>query len=365
MTQYTIKYAGFDQQQRDSISAILDLADSALTSTWLVTENSDSDVAMINLDTEDGQHIFTTQQQNRPAYRIILVAENPEAEIDNYWFLAKKPYAPPSLKELTKLFNEVSVALAGAAEAALTETKIEPEATENDGENTPPGKTPEVDSETVNPEPSKNTVPLTRPLYARNYFFGILLQTKKDNDCRVIKLNKLPTLYISPTENSYYFSGSASDLLSYCTTAPQYLKETITTKVKLSKMLKSEQLAEAQSLDALIAFAVIEASQGRLLEGHSAEHPIKLTRLPDTSKIPLLATYKNIAEFIHNQSCNLFQVAEALQTPLSSIFEFYNACYLLGYLTTVNPEKADALPNEPQKSGKLGAFLKAFLTKPL
>ncbi|MDD5275724.1 MAG: hypothetical protein PHR16_06550 [Methylovulum sp.] len=419
MRRYTIKYVGFDLSQQEAISAILDLAESALTDTWLVTDDPDSDIAMINLDASDGQQLLTAELQLRPAYRIILVAEHNGMEIDTCWFLAKKHQAPPSLRELNTLLNEIAIVLAEAAQAALTaptspenngeniEPEVLPDVAEDNSQPEPainigpealpdvaednsqpepainigpealpdvaednsqpepainigPETLPDVDEDDSQPEPVKNTVPLTRPLYPRNYFFGLLLQAKKDSACRVIKRNKQTSLYLSPSENSYYFTGSAADLLAYCTASPQYLEETVVTKQRLAKILKSGKELNAQPLDELLVYAIIEVSQGRLLEGHFPEQAFKLTQLPDVNKTPTLVNYKKIAEFMHKQPGNLFEVAEALQIPLSTIFEFYNACYLLGYLTVETATKIESAPIEPKKTGKLSNFLKTL-----
>ncbi len=380
MTRHTIKYIGFNPKQQEAISAILDLADSSLTCTWLITDATDSDVLMINLDADNGQQIFTEQLQIHPAYRIVMVAEHSEIETDKHWFLSKKPYGPPSLKELIKLLNDIAEIL--TEKAAIAETIQAPEATEateattiaeviltntspeeSAGNSTVAEKQRGMDSDAANPTAPKSAAPLTRPLHAKNYFFGTLLQAKKDNDCRAIKLNKLPTLYLSPTENNYHFSGSPAELQIYYTATPQYLREAIITKLKLAKILKSGQTANAQPLDALIAEAIIEVSQGRLLEGHSAEQTVRLTQIPDTSKIPALTAYSAITDVISQQPCNLFQLAELLQTPLSSIFEFYNVLYLLGYLTPDTTTATETLTITKPKTTKQLGFLKDFFKK--
>jgi len=382
MIQYTIKYAGFDSPQQEAISAILDLADSALTSSWVIIDHTDCDVLMINFDAAEGRDILMAEKPNRPAWRFVLVTDSPSAiEMDQHWFLAKKRHAPPSLKELTKLLNEVAIVLAEEAVSVLAQAVlrengeknlIEAHATSQEqvisihGEQSTPKEPLTAGADDKNKillaTLSRNTVPLTKPLYARNYFFGTLLQARKDNACRVLKLNRLPTLYLSPTENSYYFSGSASDLLAYCTATPQYLEEVIVTKTKLAKMLKSSR-PDVRALDAFIVYAVIEVSQGRLLESHSAEQPVTLMQMPDTDKIPMLADYKNIAEFMHNKPVSLFQVAEALQIRLPFIFEFYNVCFLLGYFTLANPTKVETATLEQKKPGPLSHFLKTIFSK--
>lgn len=396
MTHYSIKCVGFDLPQQESISAILDLADSALTSIWRVSEAEDTDVLLINLEAENALQTLATAQQNRPAYRIVLVGAVPlEKDADNYWFLAKKSHAPPSLKELIKLFNQIESVL---AEAALAQTALaepsplklaatdnlagtpelavidspagvhEPTATDSPAETPVPEPQeiapPFIEDSGQNASP-KSALALTRPLYPRNYFFGTLLQARKDKACRALRLNRLPALYLAPTDDCYYFAGTEAELAAYCTAAPQYLEETVATKQKLAKMLKSAGPIDQQALDGLIVRAVIVASQGRLLEGHSPEQAISLSQVPDTDKLPLLAPYQKIAEFMRQQPCNLFQAAESLQIPLSAIFEFYNVCFLMGYCTTAANLPIATLiePAEPKQTGALGHFLKSFFKK--
>jgi len=385
MTQHTLAFLGFDRQEQDSIGAILDLADSALSCAWLITEDLESDVVMINLDAEDGQNIFSLQQQNRPNYRIILVAQDHGSEIDNCWFLTKKRHAPPSLKELAKLLNDVAVVLAeesqqNSANPSLPEIEVNAEIEPMEQEDTTeddivmptasaadePPLPEEDEKEEISIAPVPQAKPkMTRPLHPKNYFFGNLLQAGKDNACRVITLRQLPSLYLSPTDNFYYFKGSAGELSDYIFALPQYLKEAVVTKQKLQTLLKKEELSHSQPLDALIVHAILEVSQGRLLEGHSAEQTIKLTARPNLDKFPMLAPYSQIAEFAFQHPSSLFQCAEELKTPLSLLYDFYNACHLLGYIATETPVAKKTAPSatEADTPSKLGGFLKELLNK--
>jgi hypothetical protein len=329
---------------------------------------------MVNIDSEEGQQIFSTEQTKRPNYRFILVTESmPYKVIDQYWVLTKKSHAPPSLKELTKLLNEVAEVLGQEAKLLLAQTSPledvpeivadaiaeEPEqqttarleeheeqtviADNTKDEELPTATSSDTIDFTTLPPIPKNSPALTRPLYARNYFFGMLVQARKDKACRAIKQNKLPNLFLAPSDNSYYFAGSATDLLAYCTAMPQYLEEVVITKQKLAKMLKSGQLSKKQPLEALVVYAIIEVSQGRLLEGHSAEQAFTLIQMPDFGQIPMLSEYKRVADYLYKQTSNLFQASEALKKPLSAMFDCYNVCYLLGYITIEKGTKLDAI----------------------
>lgn len=397
-TQYTIRCAGFEPNQQASISAILDLADSALSSIWIIIDSTDSDVLMINMDSEAGQQVFSGEKNNRPRYRFILATEaTPDSELDQYWVLTQNSNDPPSLKELTKLLNDVAEVLNHEAKMILEQTDTlenTDETVSSPSVEEPPAAPTEQqaviasvveDKElqvaenndtfdfTTLPSLPKNSVALTRPLYARNYFFGMLVRAQKNKACRIIKQTKLPNLYLWPSENRYYFAGSATELQAYCTAMPQHLEESIITKQKLAKMLKSGQLVNPQPLDALVVYAIIEVSQGRLLEGHSAEQAFTLTQMPDFGQMPMLAEYKRLGDYLYKQTSNLFQAAETLNKPLSAVFDFYNVCYLLGYVSIetatnlappdVSKTNTPVIVMDEKKSGKLGDFLKNLFVK--
>ncbi|MCK5664353.1 MAG: hypothetical protein KAI17_12765, partial [Thiotrichaceae bacterium] len=92
MPNYTIHCAGFDQAQQGSIAAILDLADSALSDSWNITESTESDIVMINMQDEKDPKLVS-EYDSLAEYRIILVAENSQESFQNYWFLEKKEHA--------------------------------------------------------------------------------------------------------------------------------------------------------------------------------------------------------------------------------------------------------------------------------
>ncbi|MCK5354219.1 MAG: hypothetical protein KAJ63_03810, partial [Methyloprofundus sp.] len=200
-----------------------------------------------------------------------------------------------------------------------------------------------------------------RKLAAENYFFGFLLQSGKEKKYKRVKLDALPALCLAPEENCYYFAGTNAELLQYYLVEPQKLEIKVLSRAKFNKALKSEiGQVERHDFKALIASAVIDASQGQLLDGHSVKQKIMLRNMPDVADGSILSQYKDIAEYMHQQPVNLFDVAERLQVPMSDIFDFYNVCYLLGY---VKVTAADSKESEGENSKTLGRFLKSFFTK--
>ncbi|NOQ14032.1 MAG: hypothetical protein GQ583_06065, partial [Methyloprofundus sp.] len=200
-----------------------------------------------------------------------------------------------------------------------------------------------------------------RKLSVENYFFGLLLEANKEKKYRIIKLNTLPALYLAPEDSCYYFSGTEEELLQYCLVMPKNLNVKVLPRAKFNKALKSES-SELQQKDfkSLISYAVIHVSQGQLLDGHSAKQGLVLSSMPDVEKNSILSRYKGIAEHMYQQEGSLFDVAETLQVSLADVFDFYNLCYLLGY---VKMTTTDAKDLETDNTKTLGRFLKSFFTK--
>lgn len=369
MANYTIHCLGFDAQQQASIEAIMDLATSALKSAWKIIEHSSSDVLMINLDAENNEKLLL-EQQKIADYRIVYVAEDSEKNTGKRWFLTKKKQGPPSLKELVELLNQVDICLQKASEPeqeAIENTQTEG-AQKNDEqieENSAP-LPPETVAEKVDQsdifEPQSNNISNTRKLTEKNFLFGVLLTAGKDKKHRIIELSNLPPLYLSPIDGNYFFAGKNSELKQLCSAAPRLLRHKIISKSKFEKLLGQNPPPEkAKSFPTLICYAILIASQGRLLDGHSANQPIKLSKIPDTDQFPLLKKYQSVAELMAQQESSLFTISEQLQQPLTHIFNYYNVCYLLGYISQ-KMEKSKTT-KETKNSHTLGHFLSSFFKK--
>ena len=84
-----------------------------------------------------------------------------------------------------------------------------------------------------------------------------------------------------------------------------------------------------QSLDNLIWYLSFKLSNGFLLQGHSAQDSVYLTRWPDLG-LQDCSRYVKLAAFMRNNAGNLLIAAERTATPLPEVYSFYNACYLMG-----------------------------------
>ena len=215
----------------------------------------------------------------------------------------------------------------------------------------------------------KNLRKPTRKLTAKNYLFGMLLQARKDKNTRIIKLNNLPPLYISTQKDCCFFSGTEAELIQFCIASPRKLSNKTISEAKFNKLLKNEtNPMVAHSLDAMIGYAIVLASQGRLLEGQLAEQVVKLEQQPKNDEIPVLNEFDSISALMIKQENNLFDVAEQLQVPLSDVFNFYNVCYFFEYIKVISIEKKTIpsktkISDENKNAKTLGHFLTSFFGK--
>lgn len=367
MSNYTIHCIGFEPQQQASIAAILDLAGSSLNSSWNIIDHTGSDIFMVNMNNKSSLKELI-EHQDIPDDHIILVSEQPAENSTDHWFLAKKEFGPPSLRELTQLLNQIDVRLLEASMSNFSEN------TELQIENDVEDQVEEIE------EKIKSSIDLgktkhtklrnpTRKLTAKNYLFGMLLQAKKNKNTRIIKLNNLPPLYISAQSNSCFFSGTEAELIQFCIASPRKISNKSISDTKFSKLLKNNlnQIID-QSLDALIGYAIVLASQGQLLEGQSARQLVMLKQLPKNNEIPVLNEFESIATLMIQQEHSLFDVAKQLQAPLTDIFNFYNICYYFEYIKVISLDKKPIPPkdevNDENKNDKtLGGFLSSLFGK--
>lgn len=356
MNRYTIRCVGFDEQQVESISAIVDLAGLALNDAWSFSDSEDSDVVLINMNSEAGKQMFSAQTEGLPDYRLILSAEAIDERLQDYWFLTKKNTAPPSLRELIDLFNQIGAFLSQLAEKTEEESIITRIEAESQLDLSP--QEPVIDK-----SPDKAIGKDTRKLLPKNYLFGLILQAEKDQICRIISLKGYPSLTICPPEDSYCFAGTEPELNVLCRALPKQLKVKKVSKSKLQQEQNTLESAIKTPLKVLKTQAVIQASQGRILNGHSPDMDVMLTRLPDFDTLPILAQYRKIAEQMIGSAMNLFSVAEKLRVPISDVFDFYNVCYLFGDISIDRQSAKQQKVFESRNSKMLSFFLKPFLRK--
>ena len=129
--------------------------------------------------------------------------------------------------------------------------------------------------------------------------------------------------------NGVYYSQSSLEQFAPCfaTDDAQPATKPIT-PAELAQIIGKAQL-KPQPLNSLVWYAALQGSQGRLLSGVSPEDIVHLSRWPDLG-IPGCGHYVGLAAFMHSNTVKLADIAAACHYPVASVYNFYNACHLVG-----------------------------------
>ncbi len=148
------------------------------------------------------------------------------------------------------------------------------------------------------------------------------------------------------------FSGTEEELLQYCLAR----RLEVCSRYRFDKGLRGESSEfVAKELKSLIIYAIIQVSQGQLLEGLSGKQAFILNTMPDIEADSILNRYQGVAALMYQQEGNLIDIADKVKIPLSDVCDFYNVCYLLGYIEVIGA-KPKIL--ETSNSNTLGQHIK-------
>lgn len=184
------------------------------------------------------------------------------------------------------------------------------------------------------------------------HFLGLIQKALADGVVRRCLLPGSPEVYLVPGENVYYTAASQVEALEIlCLAAPFDLtvealpdwqglggKETVQAgRMWLRKQAPSTPTnLAARPLPELLWYAALCASRGQLLRGCRADDPVRLKRWPDFSMLPHRESFVALAGFMAEESANLMTVAESTGVALAEVFDFYNACAILGLIERGN-----------------------------
>ncbi|PPD47292.1 MAG: hypothetical protein CTY16_07635, partial [Methylobacter sp.] len=156
-------------------------------------------------------------------------------------------------------------------------------------------------------------------------------------DCKsvpvLIRVNDVG-VYLDPVKGSYYCPLTLEQLIPCFDRDPIRIKPI--TQPELRQVVSNTKLSP-KPLSNLIWYAAFKASQGRLLLGTSPEDVVHLIRWPDLG-LPGCGNYVKLAAFMHSNTMKLSDIPSATQYPVEAVYDFYNACHLVGLI-----EKAAAI----------------------
>lgn len=190
------------------------------------------------------------------------------------------------------------------------------------------------------------------------HFLGLIQKAIADGVTRHCSQPGCPDVYLVPAEQAYYMSHPDIEALkALCLAAPFDLSVQLMPDwqpdndqdVQAGRVLIHRKNSAAEPgmigrpLQELLWYAALCASNGQLLQGCHADTPVRLTACPDFSRLFHREHDPALAAFMLKEATDLTTVAESTGIPLTQVFEFYNACAVLGLIViessnVFNPE---------------------------
>lgn len=196
------------------------------------------------------------------------------------------------------------------------------------------------------------TQPLEGDFNPSVHFLGLLKKAVGDGVARRCAVAGGPQVVVAPRQMAYYSaSATAEDLRRLCLAEPFDLqiealpnwnpdaqKETI--QVGRMRIRAQADAAAAglspRPLAGLLWLASLSVSRGRLMQGCRADDPVRLKRLPDFSALPHRESHVRLAQAMHEVGGDLPSLARRTGLPLGEVYDFFNACAVLGLVERGN-----------------------------
>jgi hypothetical protein len=310
VSELTIKLVGFNEAQRSNFESILNLAESKLQQQWkIVSSEGQADFFIF---TEEP--LQATIDSSIPLERRLLCTQDPN-NAEQRIFVNTRMI--PSLHSLVAVLNRQKQPQ--PADPASAPTKEEPHADAQAVTATAPPIT-----DTIAEAPDTSTV-----FYPEQGLLKALLEARSAAQPLAITANALK-LWIDPVANVYYSSEALENLAPYCLANPPSLSAYPVTPADLQRTVSKADMPTGPLKD-LIWYVAYKSSQGRLLQGSSPEDIVNLLQWPNF-KLPECGNYVRLAAFMHSNALALGEIAASVKMPATDIYNFYNACFLIGLI---------------------------------
>lgn len=320
----TLKLIGFNEDERNSFSAVLTLANRALKKTWQISDQAEADFFLLSV-----QSSATANRDNLLkglfAERCLFCSTENTIQMENELLVDNNHV--PRLSVLVALFNKISAHPDSVAKMKVSES------------------TSQVSS-------SARTATSSESFFdPQEGLLGYLLAAEYAQFIVSVKAQPQYTpLYIDTIKNIYYSKNALEQLAPYLA-GSEKLNIKPTSKAEIENLIATESLKPC-SLKDLIWYIVIKTSSGRLIKGHSTADVVALKSWPDLRLFKCL-DYAKVATFMKNNAAPLETIAAQTEMPLAELNNFYNACYLMGLIETrnqieinkknISPERLDLL----------------------
>jgi hypothetical protein len=319
----TLKLIGFNELDRNNLTAILVLATRALKEKWQLVETDAADFFLFS--SELSAPMLNEEVKNYPLERCMFCT--PKTAPQTTHTLPVDTNGLPRLSSLVELFNR--------------------HCANSTAEHKPPAMQPTV-TEAENEQ-------FFDP---RQGLLKHLLATESAQLIINLEHNNYPALYIDIENNTYYSQNKLAQLEPYVLTSQTLLIEPCSAIV-FKNHIDNESL-KPQPLKDLIWYATLKTSAGKVIKGYTNTDIVTLKNWPDL-RLSKYLDYARLAAFMKNNAATLQTIAEYTKTPLTEVSDFYNACYLIGLIeqrSQVEINQKNLNPDRLELLAKIDARLK-------
>ncbi|MGR9105424.1 MAG: hypothetical protein ACU843_00685 [Gammaproteobacteria bacterium] len=346
---YNLKLVGYSESEKETIGSILSLAERGLFKKWRIVETPPVDYFLL-----PGDLITRMEHDNVlksiPIDRCIFSAKDEQNSIKTHLRLQVDARNVPRIRSLIELFNQLcEKPFSGHFKQA---PNYDPNETGKVSQNATDGATL-----------AANESHVFSPDFG---FVGKLLSCANTKGVFVFELDseqKLSPFYVEPEKQLYYSSYEIEKLGSFFSASPERIlcKPLGESSVgKIDDLIESQKLTPA-TLRSLIWYSVFKSSGGRLLRGTSPTDVVRLKHWPDLN-FPEYQDLVKIAAFMQSNAVDLTTIAEKTAVSIDQVYNFYNACEVVGLIEhtkemdihskTLNPEKVGLLAKIRERLNK-------------
>jgi hypothetical protein len=309
---------GFDENQKKTFSAIFSLAESRLEHVWQIADLELADFFLFATDKSQSDAFIV--EKKLPIDRCLFCSEQ-YTRGSNEVFVDEQKI--PRLVSMVDVLNRIATTQS-LLDSTSADSLIEQEDVVTSNSN----------NDFFDPEQS--------------FLKHLLNNTSEPFACSFSSPAGSCILYVDLAGKVYYCQAGLKDL-GVCLGIDEGIAIHVVSPAEWNDVFAHASTLPARPLNNLIWYVAFILSNGRLLRGHAVHECVYLTRWPDLG-VQDCGRYVKVAAFMRHNAVCLSEVAEKTATPLADVYNFFNACYLIGIVEkTDQPEAHSKILDEDKQ----------------
>lgn len=311
---------------------------------WVYTDDATASIAIIDTDKEEGRRTWMEWSGRGLGQALIAYTTKAERFPPGALVLAK----PLRSSDLIPLMAQVAERLNSPTTAAAAAPVS----------NVVPIRQPEsVEEPAATPVRTPVVAPVRSPATASAATEGVLERLLRNNHQQPVRMASARCTVVVERSRRLYYSRRPEDLLALMQAAPDQVQLEVLDPEELTTHIQG---LGSHELDGPLWQAVLNSSEGRLLDGLSERDTFRLLRWPDFKKLDHKPMHVKLSVFLSKRGGDIPTLTKLSGLDGDKIIDFVNACHALHYLD-VHHGAVTAMPIppvQPTHVGKLGLFAK-------